>query len=231
MAPKKKGGRGAKAATPAAPPLEGCTIALSGNFPGHSQSALEQDFINTLGATLAKSVNKSTTHLVTTDVDFAKPSAKVKQAQANDLHIVKLAWLEDCLDQATRLSEDDYALGGSGSVPASAPAAVNGSRKRSADDDESQSQPKKKGKAADTNGSQTESNQAVKSTAESKLKTEVANGQTNIAASSDINIPLDETCPLVHYMIYIDDSGVIYDAALNQTNAGHNNNKFYRIQV
>lgn len=31
--------------------------------------------------------------------------------------------------------------------------------------------------------------------------------------------------------VYIDDSGIIYDAALNQTNVGNNNNKFYRIQV
>ena len=231
--PPKKGGRGAKAAAAATlPPLEGCTIALSGNFPGHSQSALEQDFINALGATLAKTVNKSTTHLVTTDVDFAKPSAKVKQAQSHDLHVVKLAWLEDCLDQSTRLSEDGYSFDGSDSVPGPA-AAVNGSRKRSAavDDDESQLQPKKKGKASSTNGSQMQPQEAVKSNAELKLKTEVANGQTNIAKSSEINIPLDETCPLNHYVIYIDDGGVIYDASLNQTNAGNNNNKFYRIQV
>ena len=230
--PPKKGRRGAK--VPAiSPPLEGCAIALSGNFPGHSQSALEQDFINALGATLAKTVNKSTTHLVTTDIDFAKPSAKVKQAQSHDLHIVKLAWLEDCLDQSTRLSEGGYSFDGSDSVPGPSAAAVNGSRKRSAaaDDDESQLQPKKKGKTASTNGSQMQSQQAVKSTAELKLKTEVANGQTNIAKSSEINIPLDETCPLNHYVIYIDDGGVIYDASLNQTNAGNNNNKFYRIQV
>ena len=31
--------------------------------------------------------------------------------------------------------------------------------------------------------------------------------------------------------MYIGDDGMIYDAALNQTNAGGNNNKFYRVQV
>ena len=31
--------------------------------------------------------------------------------------------------------------------------------------------------------------------------------------------------------MYIGDDGTIYDAALNQTNAGNNNNKFYRIQL
>jgi poly [ADP-ribose] polymerase len=83
-----------KAKAAAVPPLEGCSIALSGTFPGQTQSALENDFINALGATLSKTVTSSTTHLVTTDVDFVKPSTKVKQAQSHGLHIVSLAWLE-----------------------------------------------------------------------------------------------------------------------------------------
>jgi len=74
-------------------------MALSGNFPDHSQAALEQDYINALGGKLAKSVTKATTHLITNDADFAKPSAKVKQAQSNDIHIVNVTWLEDCLDK------------------------------------------------------------------------------------------------------------------------------------
>ena len=31
--------------------------------------------------------------------------------------------------------------------------------------------------------------------------------------------------------MYVDSDGTIFDAALNQTNAGNNANKFYRIQV
>ena len=31
--------------------------------------------------------------------------------------------------------------------------------------------------------------------------------------------------------VYVDPEGIVYDASLNQTNAGNNNNKFYRIQV
>ncbi|KAL8647362.1 MAG: hypothetical protein Q9226_006459 [Calogaya cf. arnoldii] len=50
------------------------------------------------------------------------------------------------------------------------------------------------------------------------------------AVSHDINVPLDEgfhddAC------VYIDDDGIIYDASLNQTNIGGNNNKFYRLQL
>src|ERR1700761_845611 len=33
------------------------------------------------------------------------------------------------------------------------------------------------------------------------------------------------------HQVFIDDDGVIYDASLNQTHSGYNNNKFYRIQL
>jgi poly [ADP-ribose] polymerase len=55
MAPRK----GSQAT--AVPPLDGCTIALSGTFSGFTQSALEKDYIEALGATFAKSVTASTT--------------------------------------------------------------------------------------------------------------------------------------------------------------------------
>jgi poly [ADP-ribose] polymerase len=232
--PPKAAKKAAKKAAPAGPPLQGCTVALSGAFPGLSQPAVELEYINALGATLSKTVNPSTTHLVTTDADFAKPSAKVKQAKSHDVKIVKLAWLEDCLDQTTKLSEDDYGFDKPVTTVASNGKA-NGSRKRTVDDaedDDSQSQPKKKSKAA--NGSNTQSQEASKPKSEPKTsekKTEISDGQINIAKSSDISIPVDETCPLTHYRVYIDKAGVIYDAALNQTNASNNNNKFYRVQV
>ena len=64
-----------------------------------------------------------------------------------------------------------------------------------------------------------------------KTKVERALGEGQVAKSKDMQIPLDEGCPFVTAKVYIDDSGVIYDASLNQTNASNNNNKFYRLQV
>jgi hypothetical protein len=56
--------------------------------------------------------------------------------------------------------------------------------------------------------------------------------EAQVAKAGTSRVPLDEECPLHGYRVYIDpDDGIIYDAALNQTNAGANNNKFYRIQV
>lgn len=210
-------------------PLEGCTVALSGKFP-RSQADLEKE-ITGLGAALSKAVNPSTTHLITTELDFAKPSAKVKQAKSADTLIVKLAWLDDCLDQKAKLKEEDYNF----DTPAATVATngvANGSRKRSADDDaedDSQTQPKKK--KATTNVSNSQQAAPKPEPKASSSKVSAAGDLTNIAKSRDIQIPVDENCPLMHYRVYIDDDDVIYDAALNQTNASNNNNKFYRVQV
>ncbi|KAK0638610.1 poly polymerase catalytic domain-containing protein [Cercophora newfieldiana] len=64
-----------------------------------------------------------------------------------------------------------------------------------------------------------------------KSKPEAAMGEGQVAKRRDIQIPLDEGCPLASSIVYIAPDGVIYDASLNQTNASNNNNKFYRIQL
>ncbi|KAL8927904.1 MAG: hypothetical protein Q9172_001130 [Xanthocarpia lactea] len=50
------------------------------------------------------------------------------------------------------------------------------------------------------------------------------------AVSHDINVPLDEGFN-DDAAVYIDEDGIIFDASLNQTNIGGNNNKFYRLQL
>jgi len=63
-----------------------------------------------------------------------------------------------------------------------------------------------------------------------KLVPDVDDAQ--VATSSTVRVPIDETCPLTAYRVYVDPHDkVIYDASLNQTNVGANANKFYRIQV
>ena len=48
----------------------------------------------------------------------------------------------------------------------------------------------------------------------------------------NILIPVDTHCPLYNYSVYVESmSGMIYDAALNQSNTSNNHNKFYRLQV
>ncbi|KAJ4148544.1 hypothetical protein LMH87_003009 [Akanthomyces muscarius] len=52
------------------------------------------------------------------------------------------------------------------------------------------------------------------------------------SAKKAMVIPVDNFCTLPGFEVYVDpDSGVIYDASLNQTNASNNNNKFYIVQL
>lgn len=53
------------------------------------------------------------------------------------------------------------------------------------------------------------------------------------ARSESISVPVDKYCSLsTTHKVHIDDNdGTIFDVLLNQTNAGKNNNKFYRIQL
>ncbi|KAI1076768.1 PARP-domain-containing protein [Whalleya microplaca] len=237
MPPRRKAAAKAAKGAPPPPPLNGCIIALSGTFPGRTQATIERDFMTLQGASLAKSVTASTTHLVATEVDYHKPSTKVKAAQSYNVPIVTFQWLEDSHNQMTRMDENAYSLDSSQSQEASQSQAsqpqasrTNGTRKRSAaqtpaangdvDDNNSQSQPKKKSKASKDKLQKQEAKDA-----------KIADGQ--IAKSFDVRIPVDEGAGdhFPNYEVYIDDSGVIHDASLNQTNATNNNNKFYRVQL
>ncbi|KAI1807311.1 PARP-domain-containing protein [Daldinia bambusicola] len=247
MPPRRKA---AAAKAPPPPPLEGCSIAISGTIPGRTQAAIEREFINVLGATLAKTVTTTTTHLVTNETDYNKPSIKVKAAQSLGVPIVTFQWLEDSLNQTARMAESSYGIGSSQpqsqpqlqsqsqsqSQPQPLPIQTRNTRKRSAaqksasdekDDDQEEVKPQAK-KKSKTSKIKEES----KEEEENEIKeTKVADGQ--IAKSRDARIPLDEIADTLYfnYEVYIDDDGVIYDASLNQTNSTANNNKFYRLQV
>ncbi len=221
--------------------MEGCVITLSGTIPGRTQASIDKDFIIPLGATLAKSVTAVTTHLVTTEVDYNKPSAKVKSAKSNDITIVNFQWLEDCLDQTTRVSEDSYSLEAPAASPCTPPDA-NTSRKRTAaqtiaKEDDSQAHPQKKSKAVVNEKTKSVANEkkskAVPNENDEETPKEARVAEGQIAKSLDVRIPLDEGSSrvLANYEVYISDDGLIYDASLNQTNSSNNNNKFYRLQL
>lgn len=50
-------------------------------------------------------------------------------------------------------------------------------------------------------------------------------------AGASLDIPIDEGVSSSWHVFVDPDTGIIYDASLNQTNASNNNNKFYRVQV
>lgn len=144
----------------------------------------------------------------------------------NGLKIVSIEWLRVSIDDNSKADEDSFPV----TPAASNPTAMGKKRARSASPI-----------------------QAYTAQKDGPLAKKPKEG--NIAKSRSLRIPLDETCPLaggflgftlscawvaypsdvawrgIGYRVYIGDDDIIYDAALNQTNAGHNANEFYRIQL
>ncbi|KUI59802.1 Poly [ADP-ribose] polymerase 2 [Cytospora mali] len=218
----------ASTATPSLPatlPLDGCVVAFSGNFAAIKQVDLIAQ-AKRLGARAPKSLTKDATHLITTRTEFNDSSSKVREARNRGLYIVDIEWMLDSEKSNSRASETIYTFdtttnnNGSGPAATSAQPLPTTSKKRQASptiiDSSSVSNPPPK-----------------------KAKLELANkdgkipvlGENQIATSRDIQVPVDECCPLTGYRVHIDEDNVIWDASLNQTNAGRNNNKFYKIQL
>jgi hypothetical protein len=87
---RKAAQKAAKAA-----PLDGCSIATSGKFPGTTQGALGER-ITSLGATVASKVTADTTFLIATEKDYESKSTKVKAAATHNVPVITLDWLDEC---------------------------------------------------------------------------------------------------------------------------------------
>ncbi|RFU79882.1 hypothetical protein TARUN_2317 [Trichoderma arundinaceum] len=222
-------------AAPAVPPLDGCILAISGKFDNskHTHASLEQ-LVRSLGGSVTKSVTKTTTHVVCTEDDYNNGSAKVAAGKAKDLPLVSPEWIFETEKQNKTIDPQTHFWGSA--KPADSQ--VSGKKRPimvSKSDEDEEPEPKK----SKTNGSKAKGSKAANSKAkaaeaepapETKEEKQVAEGQ--FIKKKDVAIPVDEHCPLLYNQVHIDpDSGLIYDASLNQTNASHNNNKFYRIQV
>lgn len=245
MPPRRRAAAAAAAAAaappapPATPPLDGCTIALSGKFDSinHNHSSLES-LVRSLGGGFSKSVTKNTTHVVCTQEDYDSEATKVAHAKTKDLKIVGPNWILEAENKKTKPNEEDYSYGAKPSKSTKTNGAIKApsSRKRAAvaakSDDEADDEPKTK-KAKATKATKAKGKAASKADPEpeeTKEEKVVAEGQ--FIKKKDVTIPLDEHCPLSDHIVYVDpDSGMIYDASLNQSNSSNNNNKFYRIQV
>lgn len=228
--PRRKAAPAAPAA-PAVPPLDGCVIAISGKFDNskHTQASLEQ-LIKSLGGSVTKTVAKSTTHVVCSEDDYNNNTAKVAAGKAKDLPVVSPAWIFEAEKENKTIDPQTHVWGSD----KSAGPQTNGKKRpimvsKSDDDEEPEAKKAKTTKAA--KGAKGKAKAAdPEPESEEKEASQVAEGQ--FIKKKDFTIPVDEHCPLVHTVVYIDpDSGLIYDASLNQTNASNNNNKFYRVQV
>ncbi|KAL2818856.1 poly polymerase catalytic domain-containing protein [Aspergillus granulosus] len=194
-------------------------IAVSGTFPGYKQADLKK-IVESQGATYVSTVGHDCTHLVTTQKEVDKNGTKFQRACCvPKCEIVTLDWLLASDKAKKPVSEKSYHFGThnpenkSQSDGAPAKADKKRSAKDALEDDEEEEDSSKKLK----NG--VEDAQRVTKEKAGKLKVDVDEGY--YANSGDWNGPA----------VYIDKSGLIWDATLNQTVAAANNNKFYRVQL
>lgn len=234
MPTRRQAAAAANAAPAAQLPLEGITVTLTGKFDsyGYSQSSY-QDLIKSLGGKVAASVTKACTHVVATEEEYLNNGNKVAAGFAGSRFVVNPQWAIDCRDESKKVDEANYEHSGpqiSGANPNPNPRGV----KRSASTLSNKGTDTKKAKDTKTNG--VNGSQGVSKTLiddakkEEKEARQVAEGQ--FMKAKNTTIPVDEHCPLSTWQVYVEpDTGMIWDASLNQSNSGKNANKFYRLQV
>ncbi|KAL1968943.1 hypothetical protein VTN77DRAFT_777 [Rasamsonia byssochlamydoides] len=191
--------------------FKGLVVVASGTFPGYKQTDLKK-IVENNGGSFNSKVSDECTHLVSTQKEVDNNGTKNKQAAKLDsCHIVSLDWLLDSEKAKKRLPEKKYLF--SSTKDASG-----------------------KNDFADTkneNGSSKKRSLADSLDKDEKLPNKKQrDGQK--AKFKDLKVDVDEVCQHQYggsLEVYIDSSGLIWDAALNQTNAANNNNKFYRIQL
>ncbi|KAL4775362.1 poly polymerase catalytic domain-containing protein [Aspergillus nidulans var. acristatus] len=190
-------------------------IAVSGTFPGYRQGDLKA-IVERHGATFTSSVSTNCTHLIATPKEVDKNGTKYKHAcDLQSCEIVSLDWLLDSDKAKKPVSEAPYRFGASHSNRNSQADPVKTEKKRSAKavQDTDDDRPNKKPKQI------VEDAQMI--TAEKAAKVKVGVDEDYYSNEPTWQDPT----------VYIDDSGLIWDATLNLTVSAANNNKFYRIQL
>ncbi|KAJ5625486.1 hypothetical protein N7510_001795 [Penicillium lagena] len=186
-------------------------VVVSGSFAKYNQGDVKR-FVEAHGGKLRSTVTDDCTHLITSQKDVdKKPTKYLQAAKRATCQIVSLDWLLDSVEAKKALPEKPYLL---------------------ASGDPST-------KDGNLNGSAAEKNEDKKRPANGAAEAEPTNKKlknAQIASSNSLKVPADKA--FVHQSpnfqnpkVYIDDTGLIWDATLNQTNASSNNNKFYRIQI
>lgn len=245
MPPKKSAAAKKKDASDA---LADKVFALSGTL------TKTRDEISTLieenGGTVASSVTKKVTHLITTEEDFAAASNKVETAKKNGIFIVNEDWLHDSIKDGSAKDEKKYSL---------EEEEGKGGKKRKVveEEEEEEEKPAKKGKKAAAKKAEVEEEPEEKPAP--KKSTRGKKAAAKAAEDDEEEEEEEEAKPAPKKAD--DDEGVkkkiiikgraavdqyvsgkeskhvlevgdtIYDSMLNQTNISQNSNKFYVVQV
>ncbi|KAI9842327.1 MAG: Poly [ADP-ribose] polymerase 1 [Sclerophora amabilis] len=170
--------------------------------------------------------------MVISETDLANRSAKSKQA-ANipTIYVVSLDWLLECLEQQQKLPEASYLMTRESQSNDTNVGRSDDTESAANGHDDAKSTNAKPNSKKHARSEPSRSKEAGEGTdAENEPRTKRVKDSQK--AKANIKLPVDERCSLAGtHQIYIDDDKTIWDAALNQTNVGNNNNKFYRLQM
>jgi len=239
MAPRKANARAAAKV----PSLKDHSIAFGGNsiaadaLSGRTYAQAKED----IGGNGGKFVTKVTecTHLVVTEAQYKKANQKVKDAKDNDsINIVSFEWLEKTLEGHGPVDSTGYLLHDRNATTAANSTSDAKSSKplddHDAGEDGTTTYAKKKPQSKKRKRDDEEEDQVAttdKNEPESKKTATNVNKPMNVTKNLALNIPLDESLASTRYRVHIADDSTIYDVTLNQSNAGKNANKFYRMQL
>ncbi|TFK29997.1 PARP-domain-containing protein [Coprinopsis marcescibilis] len=235
--------------------LANIVVAVSGTHKGYAQAKIE-GIVKDNGGIFSKVVDSATTHLVSTQADVQKASSKVTAAKDAGIPIVSLDWLMKSIEEKKREDEANYALGTVTSKAASVPptaAPVNTRPKRKAttvppveEESEEEKPPAKKSKTVATKAKGKGKAKAKEESEDDAMDEDDDDDKAPVKAATPTpppapkmktvikkgKAPVDEVCHLAGtHHVYVDASGVVWDATLNQTDIGRNNNKFYYCQL
>ncbi|KAF8972836.1 Poly [ADP-ribose] polymerase 2 [Entomortierella lignicola] len=199
-----------------------CVFAIAGTFTsGNHTEITEMITAKDVEGTVQPTVTKKITHLITTQAEVDKNLAKVAKAASTGIPFVSLDWIIDSIKMKTKLDIANYII-----HPTTDSSSSSSSATTDASTDANVKPKKLKRKASDS-----DTDPVIDQAVEKKIKTLKDKAAKSSGAVKIRQPHVDNACTLdASYSVYVD-SEVAWNARLNQTNIGSNNNKFYLIQL
>ncbi|KAK2670141.1 WGR domain [Fusarium oxysporum f. sp. vasinfectum] len=224
--------------------LTGCVITVCGRLRKNHTHDSFKSIINQCGGRYVATVNKATTHIVVTDVSMHSKTVQSALAKREDLILMMPEWLIDIGAGKKRLDANDYTWPQSQTkiakpnsvakpkppaTPKKTPAKPTTAAKPKP---KAAAKPKKTAPKSEPKAAAQSKASKPKAAAQSKASEPKAAAQSKTKARSKTKAKSKTSVePLTEYDVWVDDSGLTYDAYLTQTNSVTNRDRYYRIQV
>ncbi|KAH7459350.1 hypothetical protein FOMA001_g20075 [Fusarium oxysporum f. sp. matthiolae] len=215
--------------------LTGCVITVCGRLGKNYTHDSFKSIINQCGGRYVATVTKTTTHIVTTEASMNSQTVRMALAKREDLILMMPKWLIDIDLGKKKLDAKDYTWSQSqtksakrNSVAKPKPPATP---KKTPAEPQTPAEPKPPTKPKKTPAKPTTAAKPKRKAAAKPKKT-AAKSEPKAAAKSKTKAKsMTSVEPLTEYDVWVDDSGLTYDAYLTQTNSVTNRDRYYRIQV